>query len=89
MRSIHLIEFQVNALKKMIPQEKLIEFPLLTTKFLGKKIPAAGGFYLRSLPTRVIKNAIKNYEKKVYASNFLHSFVGTYTRIYAKARFTT
>ena len=29
---------------------KLIEFPLLTTKFLGKKIPAAGGFYLRSLP---------------------------------------
>ena len=23
---------------------KLIEFPLLVTKFLGKKIPAAGGF---------------------------------------------
>ncbi len=54
---------------------KLIEFPLLTTKFLGKKIPAAGGFYLRSLPTKVIKNAIKNYEKKCIPSTFyIHSW---------------
>jgi len=54
---------------------KLIEFPLLTTKFLGKKIPAAGGFYLRSLPTKVIKNAIKNYEKKgMPATFYIHSW---------------
>lgn len=54
---------------------KLIEFPLLTTKFLGKKIPAAGGFYLRTLPTRVIKNAIKNYEKKCMPATFyIHSW---------------
>ena len=54
---------------------KLIEFPLLTTKFLGKKIPAAGGFYLRSLPTRVIKNAIKNYEKeRMPATFYIHSW---------------
>ena len=32
---------------------KLIEFPLMTTTFLGKKIPAAGGFYLRTLPMKV------------------------------------
>jgi len=54
---------------------KLIEFPLLTTRFLGKKIPAAGGFYLRSLPTKVIKNAIKNYEKKrIPATFYIHSW---------------
>ena len=43
---------------------KLIEFPLLVTKFLGKVIPAAGGFYLRTLPLKVIKSAIKSYEKE-------------------------
>jgi len=42
---------------------KIIEFPLLVTKFLGKKIPAAGGFYLRTLPSRVFENALKHYEK--------------------------
>ena len=54
---------------------KLIEFPLLTTKFLGKKIHAGGGFYLRSLPTKVIKTAIKNYEKKDIPGTFyIHSW---------------
>ena len=42
---------------------KILEFPLLVTKFLGKKIPAGGGFYLRTLPLRVIENALKYYEK--------------------------
>ena len=54
---------------------KIIEFPLLTTTFLGKKIPAGGGFYLRSLPTKVTKNAIKNYEKQGIPANFyIHSW---------------
>ena len=54
---------------------KIIEFPLLTTTFLGKKIPAAGGFYLRALPTKVIKNAIKNYQNKgMPASFYIHSW---------------
>ena len=54
---------------------KLIEFPLMTTTFLGKKIPAAGGFYLRSLPMKVTKNAIKNYEKQGIPANFyIHSW---------------
>ena len=52
----------------------LIEFPLLVTKFLGKTIPA-GGFYLRTLPLKIIKNAIKSYEKKEIPSSFyLHSW---------------
>ena len=54
---------------------KLIEFPLLVTKFLGKKVPAAGGFYLRTLPMRVIKNAISQYEKQeLPASFYIHSW---------------
>ena len=53
----------------------LIEFPLLVTKFLGKTIPAAGGFYLRTLPLKIIKNAIKSYEKNEMPSSFyIHSW---------------
>ena len=54
---------------------KIIEFPLMVTKFLGKKVPAGGGFYLRSLPLRVIKNAIRTYEKKNIPGVFyIHSW---------------
>jgi len=57
------------------PDGKIMEFPLLITKFLGKKIPAAGGFYLRFLPMKIIKNAIRNYEKKEIPSTFyVHSW---------------
>ena len=51
------------------------EFPLLVTKFMGKKIPACGGFYLRTLPTKIIKNAIKNYQKQeIPATFYIHSW---------------
>ena len=51
------------------------EFPLLVTKFMGKKIPACGGFYLRTLPTKIIKNAIKNYQKQAIPATFyIHSW---------------
>ena len=64
-----------NSLEKNNPNGKLLEFPLLVTKFLGKKIPAAGGFYLRTLPMRVIKNAIRQYEKQgIPASFYIHSW---------------
>ena len=54
---------------------KILEFPLLVTKFLGKKLPAAGGFYLRTLPTRIIENAIKSYEKQDIPGVFyIHSW---------------
>ena len=63
---------------------KIIEFPLMITKFLGKKLPAGGGFYLRTLPLRIIKNAIKSYEKRNIPGVFyIHSW-GTCSRIYAK-----
>ncbi len=54
---------------------KIMEFPLLVTKVLGKKIPAAGGFYLRILPLKIISNAIKKYEKNEIPSTFyIHSW---------------
>tara|TARA_B100000029_G_scaffold241961_1_gene239297 strand:+ start:773 stop:1609 length:837 start_codon:yes stop_codon:yes gene_type:complete len=59
------------------PEEngKLIEYPLLVTKFLGKKIPAGGGFYLRTLPLKIIKNAIRDYERKeIPATFYIHSW---------------
>ena len=52
-----------NSLEDVDPKSKLWEFPLMKTKFLGKNIPAGGGFYLRTLPLRVIENAIKHYER--------------------------
>lgn len=53
----------------------LIEFPLLVTKILGKTLPAAGGFYLRSLPLKIIKNTIKSYQQKeIPASFYIHSW---------------
>jgi len=64
-----------NSINKNDSSGKLIEFPLLVTTFLGKKIPAAGGFYLRTLPIKVIKNALKNYQNKNMPGSFyIHSW---------------
>ena len=64
-----------DCLEKDDPNGKIIEFPILTTKFMGKKIPAGGGFYLRTLPTKIIKNAIKNYQKQeIPATFYIHSW---------------
>jgi len=53
----------------------LIEFPLLVSKFLGKTIPTAGGFYLRALPLKIIKNAINSYSKQeIPSSLYIHSW---------------
>ena len=47
----------------------------MITKFLGKKIPAGGGFYVRTLPEKIIKNAIKDYEKNnIPATFYIHSW---------------
>ena len=64
-----------NSLETDDSDGKLLEFPLLVTHFLGKKIPASGGFYLRTLPTKIIVNAIKNYEKQnIPATFYIHSW---------------
>jgi polysaccharide deacetylase family protein (PEP-CTERM system associated) len=53
----------------------LIEFPLMVTKFLGKKIPSGGGFFLRFLPLRTIMNSINTYQKIGIPSTFyIHSW---------------
>jgi len=54
---------------------KIIEFPLLTTKIFGKKIPAGGGFYLRTLPMKFLENAIKYQNSRNIPSTFyIHSW---------------
>jgi len=54
---------------------KLIEFPILTTNFLTKQIPAGGGFYLRTLPQRIVSSAIKSINKsKNPATFYIHSW---------------
>jgi polysaccharide deacetylase family protein (PEP-CTERM system associated) len=64
-----------SCINKNDPDGKLVEFPLLVTKFFGKTIPASGGFYLRFLPLNVIKNAIEDYEKKsIPATFYIHSW---------------
>jgi len=56
-------------------ESSIIEFPILATKFLGKKIPAGGGFYVRTLPQKIITNAIKAYEKNnIPATFYIHSW---------------
>lgn len=64
-----------NSLEQNDPNGKIIEYPLLVTKIFGKTIPAGGGFYLRMLPLKIIKNAIKNYEiKNKPAVFYIHSW---------------
>ena len=47
----------------------------MVTTFLGKKIPAAGGFYLRTLPLKIIKNALENYQNKnIPGCFYIHSW---------------
>ena len=42
----------------------LIEFPALVYSICGIRIPAAGGFFLRSLPVSLFDKAIKQINKK-------------------------
>lgn len=57
------------------PQGKIMEYPLLVTRLFGKRIPAAGGFYVRILPTKVITNAINANEKAgIPACLYVHSW---------------
>ncbi len=72
---IHPYKISDTSLDKEASTGKLIEFPIMVTRFLGKKIPAGGGFYLRSLPLKIIKNAIKKYEQKgIPATFYIHSW---------------
>lgn len=48
------------SLERNDPDGKILEFPLLTTTILGKKIPTGGGFYLRILPLKILMSAIRN-----------------------------
>ena len=62
-------------LERNDPDGKLIEFPLLTTRILGKTIPSGGGFYLRTLPMKIIEDSIRhNITKNIPSSFYIHSW---------------
>lgn len=62
-------------IEKNDDSSSLMEFPLMITNFFIKRIPSAGGFYLRSLPLRIVKNSILSYEKQnIPASMYIHSW---------------
>jgi polysaccharide deacetylase family protein (PEP-CTERM system associated) len=42
---------------------KISEFPLTVIKILGKNIPLAGGFYLRTMPLRLLNAGLKHVSK--------------------------
>jgi polysaccharide deacetylase family protein (PEP-CTERM system associated) len=63
------------SLQKDDPDGKLLEFPLLVGKFLGKRVPTSGGFYIRFLPLHTIKTSIREYERiGIPASFYIHSW---------------
>ena len=54
---------------------KIMEFPLMTTKFLGKTIPSGGGFYLRTLPFGTTKKSLRTYdEANIPGVFYIHSW---------------
>jgi polysaccharide deacetylase family protein (PEP-CTERM system associated) len=54
---------------------KIIEFPLLTTKLIGRTLPVCGGFYIRFLPLNIIEKAIRRNENMNIPSSFyIHSW---------------
>jgi len=64
-----------NSLDSDNPKGKIIEFPLMTTKFLGKTVPVGGGFYLRTLPFGTTKKALRTYdEANIPGAFYIHSW---------------
>ena len=64
-----------NSLETSNTSGKIIEFPLMVTKILGKSIPVGGGFYLRTLPYKIIKNSFDSYQKENIPGVFyIHSW---------------
>ena len=64
-----------NSLDSDNPKGKIIEFPLMTTKFLGKTVPVGGGFYLRTLPFSTTKKALRTYdEANIPGVFYIHSW---------------
>jgi len=64
-----------SSLEKHDSKSEIWEFPLMKTKILGKNIPVGGGFYLRTLPTKIVQNSINQYNKKNKpAIMYIHSW---------------
>ncbi len=64
-----------NFLDRDNSEGKIIEFPLMITKFLRKTVPVGGGFYLRTLPFSTTKKALNEYDQQNIPGVFyIHSW---------------
>lgn len=64
-----------SSLNKNDPNGNILEFPLAVGRFIVKKIPVAGGFYLRFLPLGTITKSIQVYEERdIPATFYIHSW---------------
>jgi polysaccharide deacetylase family protein (PEP-CTERM system associated) len=55
------------------PSGRLLEVPPLTLSVLGRRLPAAGGAYLRLLPYRLISAALRQAERReVAGTTYIH-----------------
>lgn len=52
------------------PSGRLLEFPLATATFLGLRLPAAGGGYLRQFPLGVIRSAFRQHASRGHPGMF-------------------
>ena len=72
---IYPYKISSSSLEKHDSKSEIWEFPLMKTKILGKNIPVGGGFYLRTLPTKIVQNSINQYNKKNKpAIMYIHSW---------------
>jgi polysaccharide deacetylase family protein (PEP-CTERM system associated) len=65
---------KMNIIEEDDSGESIIEFPLLTYSFLGLRIPAAGGFYLRLMPGLIHKSIRRMNAKGLPAVIYVHSW---------------
>lgn len=59
-------------LNKDDPDGKLLEFPMSVMRVLGKNIPLAGGFYLRTIPSWFLKAGLKKINKTRPFITYIH-----------------
>ena len=69
---LHVYKPSMKDITKEDDDGGIIEFPLTVVKLAGRNIPISGGFYLRAIPFKVLKVAIKKVNKTRPAVIYIH-----------------
>ena len=68
---LHIYKPSVDDVAKEDPNGKMIEFPMTVFEF-GKRIPIAGGFYLRAMPFWLLKSLLKKVNRTRAGMIYVH-----------------